>query len=155
MLNNGLLNPKDFEIDEDCCEDIEKGMEACERLIDRWTPELEAQMLNAFIKLYYDDMYEQWGPDDEEESKEYWPEFKSPADLIKHTGTAVNLYALEDSIYGKSETDYNKYESKNIDVCVILVLNCPWDEEHGWAAVFVDEKFVKVDRDIVDCVCLD
>ncbi|WP_315109731.1 hypothetical protein [Clostridium intestinale] len=58
MLNNGLLNPKDFEIDEDYCEDTEKGMEACERLIDRWTPDLEDQMLNAFIKLYYDDMYE-------------------------------------------------------------------------------------------------
>lgn len=155
MLNKGLLNPKDFEIDEDCCEDIEKGVAACKRLIDGWTPELEAQMLKAFIKLYYDDMYEQWGPDDEEESKEYWQEIKSPADFVKHTGTAVNLYALEDSIYGISKTDKSKYESKNIDVCVILVINCPWDEEHGWAAVFVDEKFVKVDRDIVDCVYLD
>lgn len=155
MLNNGLLDPKDFEIDEDCCEDIEKGMDACKRLIDRWTPELETQMLNAFIKLYYDDMYEQWGPDDEEESKEYWQEIKSPADLVKYTGADVNLYALEDGIYAKSKTDKNKYESKNVDVCVILTLNCPWDEEHRWAAVFVDEKFVKVDRDIVDCVYLD
>ncbi len=155
MLNNGLLDPKDFEIDEDCCEDIEEGIDACKRLIDRWTPELETQMLKAFIKLYYDDMYEQWGPDDEEEGKEYWPKIKSPVDLVKHIGTAVNLYALEDGVYGKSETDNNKYESRNVDVCVILVLNCPWDEEHGWAAVFVDEKFVKVDRDIVDCVYLD
>ena len=46
-------------------------------------------------------------------------------------------------------------ESQNVAVCVILSLNCPWDEEHGWAAVFIEEKFVKVDRDIVDCVWLD
>ena len=155
MRNNGLLNPEDFEIDEECCEDIEKSMAACKRLIDKWTPELETQMLNAFIKLYYDDMYEQWGPDDEEESKEYWQEIKSPADLVKHTGTEVYLYALEDGIYTKCKTEENNYESKNVDVCVILVLPCPWEEEHGWAAGFVDEKFVKVDRDIVDCVYLD
>jgi hypothetical protein len=36
-----------------------------------------------------------------------------------------------------------------------MQLNCPWDDEHGWAAAFVDEKLVKVDRDIVDCVWLD
>lgn len=100
-------------------------------------------------------MYEQWGPDGEEESKEYWQEIKSPADLVKHIGTDAILYALEDGIYAKSKTKKNEYESQNVDVCVILVLNCPWEEEHGWAAVFVDEKFVKVDRDIVDCVWLD
>lgn len=155
MINKGLLNPKDFEINEDCCEDVEKGIVTCKRLIESWTPELENQMLEAFIKLYYDDMYEQWGPDGEEESKQYWQEIKSPADLVKHTGTDVTLYALEDGIYAKSKTEKNKYESQHVDVCVILTLNCPWDEEHGWAAVFVDEKFVKVDSDIVDCVWLD
>lgn len=154
MGNKGLLNPNAFEMDKDCCEDLEKIIAACESLIARWTPELENQMLEAFIKLYYNDMYEQWGPDDEEESKQYWPEIKSPADLVKHTGTDVMLRVLEDGIYAKSKTE-NTYESQNIDVCVILELNCPWDEEHGWAAVFVEEKFVKVDRDIVDCVWLD
>ncbi len=68
MLNNGLLNPENFEIDEDCCEDVETCIEACNRLIEKWTPELENEMLEAFIKLYYAEMYEQWGPDDEEES---------------------------------------------------------------------------------------
>lgn len=155
MLDKGLLNHKDFKIDEDCCEDVEKGIVACKRLIDRWTLELETQMLNAFIKLYYDEMYEQWGPEDEEESKAYWQEMNSPADLVQHTGTAVTLYALEDAIYAKSKTEEDKYESQNVDVCVILMLNCPWDEEHGWAAVFVDEQFVKVGLDIVDCVWLD
>ncbi|MFM9329354.1 DUF6985 domain-containing protein [Paenibacillus mesotrionivorans] len=155
MLNNGLLNPENFEIDEDCCEDGETCIEACNRLIEKWTPELENEMLEAFIKLYYAEMYEQWGPDDEEESTAYWQEIKSPADLIRHTGTDVTLYALEDGIYARSKTEEDKYESQNVDVCVILSLNCPWDEEHGWAAVFVDEKFVKVDRDIVDAVWLD
>jgi len=29
------------------------------------------------------------------------------------------------------------------------------EEEHGWAAVFVDEKLVTVGQDIVDCIWLD
>jgi hypothetical protein len=41
MLNNGLLNPENFEIDEDCCEEVEACIEACNRLIEKWTPELE------------------------------------------------------------------------------------------------------------------
>lgn len=61
-------------------------------------------MLEAFIRLYYDEMYEEWGPDDEEESKEYWPEISSPADLVKCAGTNVLIYALEDAIYAKSKT---------------------------------------------------
>ena len=154
MLNNLLLNPKEFKIDE-LGEDEGKCASYCKRLIEKWTSQLETEMLEAFIRLYYDKMYEQWGPDDEEESKEYWPEIKSPADLVKHTGTDVTLYALEDAVYARSKTGNPPYKSQNVAVCVILALNCPWEEEHGWAAVFIDEKFVKVDCDIVDCVWLD
>lgn len=50
MLNSMLLNPKNFEIDENCCEDVEKSIAACKRLIEKWTPELETHMLEAFIK---------------------------------------------------------------------------------------------------------
>ena len=154
MPDNLLLNPKEFIIEE-LDEDEWNGSIYCKRLIEKWTPQLETEMLEAFIHLYYDEMYEQWGPDDEEESKEYWPEIKTPTDLVKHTGTDVVLYALEDAIYARSKTGDPPYESQNVPVCVILSLDCPWDEEHGWAAVFIDEKFIKVDRDIVDCVWLD
>ena len=68
MQNNLLLNPKEFQIDE---MDGEKSAIYCKRLIEKWTPQLETEMLEAFIRLYYDEMYENWGPDDEEESKEY------------------------------------------------------------------------------------
>lgn len=153
MSDKLLLDPKKFIIDEAGI-DEEKNAIHCKRLIEKWTPQLENEMLEAFIRLYYDEMYEQWGPDDEEESKEYWPEIKTPEDLVKHIGTDVVLYALEDAIYAKKK-DSDRYESQNVDVCVILGLNCPWDEDHGWAAVFIDEKFVKVDQDIVDCVWLD
>lgn len=154
MQGNILLDPEEFEID-DAIDDEETTESYCLRLIEKWTPELENEVLQAFIKFYYDNMYEQWGPDDEEESKEYWPEFQSPEDLIEHIGTDVTLYVLEDAIYAKSKTGDTPYESQNVPFCVILVLNCPWDEDHGWAAAFVDEKFVKVDSDIVDCVYLD
>ena len=154
MQGNLLLDPEEFEID-DAIDDEETTETYCRRLIEKWTPELENEVLQAFIKFYYDNMYEQWGPDDEEESKAYWPEFQSPEDLIEHIGTDVTLYALEDAIYAKSKSGDTPYESQNVPICVIMVLNCPWDEDHGWAAAFVDEKFVKVDSDIVDCVWLD
>ncbi len=154
MQGNLLLDPEEFEIN-DAIDDEETTETYCRRLIEKWTPELENEVLQAFIKFYYDNMYEQWGPDDEEESKAYWPEFQSPEDLIEHIGTDVTLYALEDAIYAKSKSGDTPYESQNVPICVIMVLNCPWDEDHGWAAAFVDEKFVKVDSDIVDCVWLD
>lgn len=154
MQGNLLLDPEEFEID-DAIDDEETTETYCRRLIEKWTPELENEVLQAFIKFYYDNMYEQWGPDDEEESKAYWPEFQSPEELIEHIGTDVTLYALEDAIYAKSKSGDTPYESQNVPICVIMVLNCPWDEDHGWAAAFVDEKFVKVDSDIVDCVWLD
>jgi len=40
----------------------------------------------------------------EKESKEYWPEISSPADLVKYTGTDITLYALEDAVYARSKT---------------------------------------------------
>ncbi|SEK99782.1 DUF6985 domain-containing protein [Ruminococcus albus] len=157
MQNNLLLDPERFEIVHDI-DDEEKNNLYCKRLIEKWTPELEKEMLEAFIRFYYDNMYMQWGPDDEEECKEYWPEFGSPADLVNYIGTDVEIYALEDAIYA-SNPDRKEgdppYVSQNVPVCVIMVLNCPWDEDHGWAAVFADEKFLKVDSDIVDCVWLD
>ena len=75
MPENLLLNPKEFKIVE-LDEDGGKGALSCKRLIENWTPQLETEMLDAFIRLYYDDMYGDWGPDDEEESKEYWPEIE-------------------------------------------------------------------------------
>lgn len=156
MQNKLLLNPMDFEIDDEIDEEMEiDGAVYCKRLVEKWTPELETEMLEAFIRLYYDEMYNQWRPDNEEDNKAFWPELNSPADLIEYIGTEVCLYALEDAIYARSKTGNPPYESQNVPVCVILSPNCPWDEDHGWAAVFVDEKFVTVGRDIVDCVWLD
>lgn len=65
MQNDLLLDPQKFEIAEE--DQDEKGAIYCERLIEKWTPQLESEMLKGFIRLYYDEMYEQWGPDDEEE----------------------------------------------------------------------------------------
>ena len=66
MSNLLLLDPDEFDIDL-MIDDEEKNDFYCKRLIEKWTPELESEMLEAFIRLYYADMYEQWGPDDEKE----------------------------------------------------------------------------------------
>lgn len=73
------------------------------------------RQLNADGKLHHGSgtyHYGDWGSDDEEESKEYWPEISSPADLVKYTGTDVTLYALEDAVYARSKTGNPPYESK-------------------------------------------
>ena len=59
-------------------DDEEENNACCNELIEKWTPQLENETLEAFIEYYYDEMYKNWGPDDPEESKEYWPEFNSP-----------------------------------------------------------------------------
>ncbi|MCL1994017.1 MAG: hypothetical protein FWG66_13815 [Spirochaetes bacterium] len=159
-MKKTLLNPAEFEIDMDLedLEDGEKALAACKRLIESWSVELETEMLQAFITLYYDEMYQQWGPDEgeeDEESEKYWQEIQSPQDLVDIVGTDVFMYALEDGVYAKSKSNPSKYESQNVEICVILSLNCPWDEDHGWAAAFADGRLLKVARDVVDVVYLD
>lgn len=111
-----MLNPNKFKIEETIVEGKRNSI-YCKRLMEKWTPQLENEMLEAFIHLYYEDMYKNWGPDDEEESKEYWPEINSPVDLVKYTGTDVTLYALEDAVYGYGQD--NSY-GLQAHVCVVL-----------------------------------
>ena len=154
MMNSCLLDPEEFEI-EPSFDDEEEGEEYCKRLKEKWSPELEREMLEAFIRHYYDNMYEQWGPDDPEEFREYWREFSSPEEFIEYVGKDVTISAEEDAIYAKSESGETPYESQNVPFCVLLTLNCPWNEELGWAAVFVDEKFLKIQEDPVSGIYLD
>lgn len=64
--------------------------------------------------------------------------------------------AVEVPGYKESQEEMERLREKcEAAMQIILVLDCPWEEEHGWAAVFIDEKFVKVGCDIVDCVWLD
>ena len=65
MMNGCLLDPEEFEI-EPSFDNEEECEKYCKRLIEKWSPELEREMLEAFIRFYYDNMYEQWGPDDHE-----------------------------------------------------------------------------------------
>ena len=51
MLNNLLLNLKEFVIDEIDEIDGENNDIYCKRLIENWTPQLETEMLEAFIRL--------------------------------------------------------------------------------------------------------
>ncbi|MCL1991692.1 MAG: hypothetical protein FWG66_01940 [Spirochaetes bacterium] len=157
-MRKTLLNPAEFEIDVEYLQNLkdgEKALAACKRLIENWSVELETEMLQAFITLYYDEMYQQWGPDEDEESEKYWQEIQSPQDLVDIVGTDVFIYALEDGVYAKSKSNPGKYESQSVEICVILSLNCPWEEEHGWAAAFADGRLLKVASDVVDVVYLD
>ena len=157
-MRKTLLNPAEFEISEEFLEDLEDGekaLAACKSLAESWSAELETEMLQAFITLYYDEMYQQWGPDDDEESAEYWQEIQSPQDLVDIIGTDVYIYALEDAVLVVDEDDPFKTKSANVEICVILSLNCPWDEDHGWAAAFADGRLLKVSQDVVDVVYLD
>ena len=153
MQNGLLLDPEEFEIDV-ALYGKEEDKIYCKELIEKWTPQLETEMLEAFIRYYNDEMVGQWGPDDPDEYKEYWPEFKSPAEFVNYVGTDVRIYAAEDAIYRKSKAGPTPYESANIPMCVVLDMNCPWSPELGWAAVFVDGKLLKIQEDVVSGIFL-
>lgn len=160
MSKETLLKPSDFDVDPGLVDyenegGTKKEIEACNLLLEKWNPELEKEVLDAFIKYYNEEMKLQWGPDDKEESKIYWPDIETHEQLLEainkageppfeHTANEPPL------IYALADYNWEDYGGRT----VILSLNCPWDE-HGWAAVFINEKFVKVDRDIVDVVWMD
>ena len=53
MADKTLLDPQTFEIDVDI-DDEELNDLYCKRLIEKWDAQLENEMLEAFIRLYYD-----------------------------------------------------------------------------------------------------
>ncbi|MCH5343862.1 MAG: hypothetical protein J1E64_07475 [Acetatifactor sp.] len=55
---------------------------AFEDFIKKW-PTLQENLIEALIKYYNEDEFYSYGPEDEEEAKEWWPEIKTKEALLQ------------------------------------------------------------------------
>lgn len=60
------------------CEDevTQRQRTAFERFAGKW-PAMQEKLADALLKYYNDVLYRSYGPEDEEEAKEWWPELKT------------------------------------------------------------------------------
>ena len=68
---------------------LESQYTAYQQFMVHW-PALQKPMAEAIIRYYYQDEYRFYGPDDEEEMKEWWPEIQTVDDLLEQ----INLETL-------------------------------------------------------------
>ncbi len=50
--------------------------------LERW-PDLQTELIDALIKYYNEEEYDSYGPEDEEEAAEWWPEIKTEKALLQ------------------------------------------------------------------------
>ena len=61
-------------------ETAQRQRTAFERFTGKW-PTMQEDLADALLKYYNDILYRSYGPEDEEEAKEWWPELKTREDL--------------------------------------------------------------------------
>ncbi|MDR2868931.1 MAG: sel1 repeat family protein [Deferribacteraceae bacterium] len=130
LKNTTLLDARHFKISES---------KECEQFIASWTPELEQEVLAAFINCYDSACFSER----EQNLFSHDDVVKTPADLIKR------IEDLKDFWYDTNDTtvqvslELQEHEGRHV---IALHLDCPWDQEHGWGAIFADGKLVGVER---------
>lgn len=101
-----------------------------EEFIKKW-PTLQDDLIEAIIKYYYEDQYRTYGPEDEEELKEWWPELKTKEALLQAVTLEMivvppdrgrdkrSIYLLFSRIWGGEDLDDNgigvHYVNEEID----------------------------------------
>lgn len=60
----------------------ERQKEAFRCFMDKW-PELQEHLINTLIKYYNEEQRFSYGPEDEEEAMEWWPEIETQEALLK------------------------------------------------------------------------
>ena len=104
---------------------------AYENFIEKW-PTLQENLIEALIKYYNEDEYYSYGPEDEEELKEWWPEIKTKEALLQAVTLEMivvppdrgrenrrSIYLLFSRIWGGEDLDDNgigvHYVNEEID----------------------------------------
>lgn len=92
---------------------------------------MQDNLIEALIKYYYEDQYRTYGPEDEEELKEWWPEIKTREALLQAVTPEMivippdygqdtrSIYLLFSRIWGGDDPDDNgigvHYVNEEID----------------------------------------
>ena len=106
---------------------------AFEEFIRRW-PELQENLIEALIKYYNEYLYYSYGPDDEEELREWWPEIKTEEALVQ----AVTLETIVVA------ADFLQEDGKSI----YLLFSRAWGgkdlDDHGIGVHYVNEEIDEI-----------
>lgn len=127
----GNMCPVEILIQRDEEEITQRQRAAFEGFIRKW-PTLQENLIEALIKYYNEYLYYSYGPDDEEELKEWWPEIKTKeallqavtletivvaADFLQEDGKSI--YLLFSRTWGGEDLDDNgigvHYVNEEID----------------------------------------
>lgn len=79
---------------EDGCEITERQRTAFKCFMERW-PKLQTELIEALIKYYNEEERFAWGPDDEKEFAEWWPEIETK-DALLQTVTLETIVVAND-----------------------------------------------------------
>ncbi|MDE6875379.1 MAG: hypothetical protein K2P87_13075 [Lachnospiraceae bacterium] len=105
--------------------------EAYERFMEKW-PALQPNLIEALIRYYNEEEYYSYGPEDEEEAAEWWPEIKTgeallaavtPETIVVTWDFAMDdkrcIYLLFSRIWGGEDLDDNgigvRFTNEEID----------------------------------------
>lgn len=111
---------------------------AYQRFMEQW-PALQKPMAEAIIQYYYRDEYRSYGPDDEEEMKEWWPEIQTVDDLLKQI-------ALETLLIPPDYIMQRAYDGKRV---LYLLFTHKWGKDmeydnNGIGVAFHNEELYEI-----------
>lgn len=82
----------------------ERQKEAFRRFMEKW-PKLQERLFDALIQYYNEEERFSYGPEDEEEAKEWWPEIETKEALLEAV-TLESLVVAEDFMMEKGRRIY-------------------------------------------------
>lgn len=117
--------------DED--EITQRQRKAFKEFINKW-PMLKENLIEALIEYYNNYLYYSYGPDDEEEAKEWWPE-------IKTKGALLQAITLETIVVA---ADFLQEDGKSI----YLLFSRTWGgedlDDNGIGVHYINEKIDEI-----------
>ena len=101
--------------------------------MEKW-PQLQEELIEALIKYYNEDERFAYGPDDEEEAAEWWPEIETKEALLQ----AVTLETIV------VPEDFMMEEER----CIYLLFSRIWggedSDDNGIGVCYIDEKLDEI-----------
>ncbi len=120
--------------DDDQTEVSEKQHKTYQCFMEKW-PELQVKLIDDLIEYYNEDQRFAWGPDDEEEFEEWWPEIETREALLQ----AVTLESI------LIEEDFLTEDDER---CIYLLFSRTWggedDDDNGIGVCILNEEIDEI-----------
>ncbi|WP_147347979.1 hypothetical protein [Clostridium sp. AM58-1XD] len=133
----GTLYAIDLEIEPDNGEGgiTEKQREAFQYFIEKWS-ELQSKLIESLIVYYNEEERFAWGPDDEKELAEWWPEIETKEALLQAV-TLETIVVPGDSVMDRDKGRY-----------IYLLFSRTWGgedyDDNGIGVGFLNEEIERI-----------